>query len=396
MAIERPTVRLMGGRDKRLLRGSPWVYSNEIAMDSAVKTLPPGSVVTLARGDGQPLATAMFNPHTLIAARILSRDPGQRIDRAFLVSRLRQALLLRERLYATPFYRLVHAEADGLPGTILDRYGDALVVQINSAGMAGLEQELLAAIEDVLSPAAIILHRDSPAREVEKLSLEPAVAIGSRDGPVELEENGARFRVDVLGGQKTGWFYDQRDNRAFVAALSAGQRVIDFYSYAGGFAVQCALAGAAEVIAVDRSAAALEAGAASAALNEVGGPCSFVRAEAFSEMERLGAAGERFGVVIVDPPAFVKSRKDLQAGLRGYRKMVRLAARLVQPGGFLLAASCSHNVDPPAFLSEVQNGLADARRGGRMLRFAGAAPDHPVHPFLPESAYLKAATLQLD
>ena len=396
MNDSRPTVRLMAGRHKRLLRGGPWVYSNEIEMDAAAKSLPPGSIVKLAGGDGRPLATAMFNPHTLIAARVLSRDMDQPIDAAFLVSRLRQALGLRQRLYSKPFYRLVHAEADGLPGTIIDRYGDVLVLQINVAGMASLESELLEAIEQVIAPRAVVLHKDSPARDLEKLAAEPPRAIGAVEEAVELEENGARFRVDVLGGQKTGWFFDQRDNRAFIAGLSVGQRVIDFYSYAGGFAVQCAAAGASDVTAVDRSAAALETGAGAAALNGVAERCRFVRAEAFAEMERLGAEGERYGIVIVDPPAFVKSRKDLQAGLRGYRKMTRLAARLVEPGGYLLAASCSHNVDPPAFLGEVQNGLADARRSGRMLRFAGAGPDHPIHPFLPESAYLKAAVLQLD
>jgi 23S rRNA (cytosine1962-C5)-methyltransferase len=392
----RPTIRLQPSRHKRVQHGHPWVYSNEIHMDNTAKAIPPGTVVRVVTHDGAPLGTATFNPHTLICTRMLARDPGAEIDKAFLADRLRRALGLREKLFDRPYYRLVHAEADGLPALIVDRFGDVVVMQANSAGMDRLTPVLLEALDEVLAPKAVVLRNDSPSRGLEGLTTGVRVASGSLDGPVRLEENGAAFFADPGAGQKTGWFYDQRDNRAAIAALARGADVIDFYSYNGGFAVQCAKAGAKSVIAVDRSEAALANGRAAAEANGVGAVCEFRRADAFEELERLAAAGAKFGVVIADPPAFVKSKKDLQAGTRAYRKMTRLAASITAPGGFLLVASCSHNVDVPLFAEQVARGLDDARRTGRILRTGGAAADHPVHPHLPETAYLKAQILQLD
>ena len=392
----RPTVTVETGHHKRVAGGHPWAYSNEVRMDGAAKALPRGSLVTLAAADGRALGVASFNPHALVAARILDRDAKRAIDRTFFVTRLERALALRRRLYAEPFYRLVHAEADLLPGLVIDRYGDALVAQLNTAGMALLEEEIVAACSVALAPAAIVLRNDSTARAVEGLSDEARVVRGSIDGPVELRENGARYRADVLGGQKTGWFYDQRENRRFVASLAAGARVLDVYCYVGGFAVLAALAGADAVLGIDRSEPALTLAVASAELNGCGETCRFARAEAFQELARLADAGERFDVVFVDPPAFVKSKKDLGPGLRGYRKLARLAAALVAPGGILFLASCSHNVTPEDFAEAVRRGVFDAERSGSILMSAGAAPDHPVHPALPESAYLKAITLALD
>ena len=392
----RPIVTLQPGRHKRADSGHPWVYSNEIVMDAAAKALPPGTLVTLRKAGGEALGVATFNPHTLVSARLLDRDAKRRIDRDFFIARLESALALRRRLYAEPHYRLVHAEADGLPGIAADRFGDVLVAQINTAGMARLEEEWVAACDAVLAPRAIVLRNDSPARALEGLEPELRIAKGEIDGPIELLENGARFLADPREGQKTGWFFDQRDNRRFVAGLSAGARVLDLYCYAGGFAVAAAQAGADAVLALDRSEPALALAAAAAALNGVGQRCRFQRADAFGELSRLVAAGERFGVVIADPPAFVKSKKDLGPGLRGYRKLARLAAALVEPGGVLFIASCSHNVEPADFAEAVRRGLEDAERSGRILRSAGAAPDHPVHPWLPESAYLKAQALVLD
>jgi 23S rRNA (cytosine1962-C5)-methyltransferase len=327
---------------------------------------------------------------------MLSSDPAAVIDGDFLTERLRRAVELRDRLFARPYYRLVHAEADGLPGLIVDRYGDVVTVQANSAFMDQRMPDILAALDTVLAPRAVILRNDSNQRGLEGLAEETRLAKGELDGPIRLEENGVTFFADPLGGQKTGWFYDQRDNRAFIASLARGARAIDFYSYNGGFAVQCAVAGAESVIAVDRSQAALDNAGRAAEANGVADRFEARRADAFEEMERLGATGESFGVVIADPPAFVKSKKDLAAGTRAYRKMTRLAARITAPGGYLLCASCSHNVDPPTFAEQVARGLNDAGRTGRILRSAGAAPDHPVHPQLPESAYLKAIVLQLD
>jgi 23S rRNA (cytosine1962-C5)-methyltransferase len=392
----RPTITLQPGRHKRAEAGHPWVYSNEIAMDAAAKALPPGTLVTLRKAGGEALGVATFNAHTLVAARILDRDAKRRIDRDFFAARLESALALRRRLYTEPYYRLVHAEADGLPGIVADRFGDVLVTQLNTAGMTRLEAEWVAACDAVLAPSAIVLRNDSPARALEGLEPELRVAKGEIGGPIELIENGARFLADPREGQKTGWFFDQRDNRRFVAGLSTGARVLDLYCYAGGFAIAAAQAGADAVLALDRSEPALALAAQSAELNGLGERCRFQRADAFGEVSRLGAQGERFDVVIADPPAFVKSKKDLGPGLRGYRKLARLSATLVEPGGVLFIASCSHNVEPPDFAEAVRRGLEDAGRSGRILRSAGAAPDHPVHPWLPESAYLKAQALVLD
>jgi 23S rRNA (cytosine1962-C5)-methyltransferase len=390
----RPCLTLAKGRSKRLRSGHPWVFSNEIDMTAEAKALPAGALVTLVDAGGERLGVATFNPHTLIAARLLSRQPAERVDAAFLAKRLQSAVALRQRLFDGDCYRLVHSEADGLPGLVVDRYGDTLAVQTNTAGMERLLPELLAAFEAVLSPKAVVLKNDSPVRGLEGLEPSHRVAAGESSGPVELVENGCRFLADLAEGQKTGWFYDQRDNRAFVARLSPGQRVLDVYTYAGGFAVQAAKAGASEVVAIDRSEHALALAEQAAQLNGVS--VRTIRAEAFTEMARLDSAGERFGVVVADPPAFVKSKKDLNSGAKGYRKMARMAASLVAPGGFLFVASCSHHMPAELFAEEIAHGLSLAGRSGRILRSAGAAADHPVHPLLPESAYLKSLTLQLD
>ncbi|MGH7126047.1 MAG: class I SAM-dependent rRNA methyltransferase, partial [Stellaceae bacterium] len=312
----RPTVTLLPGHQKRALHGHPWIFSNEIQMDAAAKALPPGSLVTLRTGDGRGLGVATFNPHTLVAARLLDRDVGRRVDREFLARRLKRALAIRERLYEEPFYRLVHAEADGIPGAVVDRFGDVVVAQLNTAGMARLELELLAALEAVLAPKAIVLRNDSPARALEGLGEEVRVAAGSLTDAVEVRENGARFEVDLVSGQKTGWFYDQRDNRAFMAKLAKGARVLDLYCFVGGFAIEAAVAGATDVTGIDRSEAALALANRSAALNGAGQRCHFRRGEVFAELQTLASAAERFDIVIADPPAFVKSKKDLGPGLR--------------------------------------------------------------------------------
>jgi 23S rRNA (cytosine1962-C5)-methyltransferase len=393
---KRPIIALEPRRDKRVLGGHPWVYSNEVRMDAAAKALPPGSLVTLATADSKPFGVATFNPHTLVSARLLDRDPRRLIDTSFFIERLENALALRRRLYGEPFYRLIHAEADGLPGVIVDRFGDLLVCQLNTAGMAQLQAPVLDALVQTMNPRAIVLRDDSPARAAEGLTSEVSVAIGTLAEKTELVENGARFLIDPAVGQKTGWFYDQRENRRFVAGLASGARVLDVYCFLGGFSVLAALGGADAVLGVDRSDSALALAAASAEINAVDNRCRFARGEAFAELARLAAAGERFDVVIADPPAFVKSKKDLGAGLRGYRKLVRLAAALVAPKGLMFIASCSHNVSEEDLAEAVRRGHADSERGGKLLRSAGAAPDHPVHPWLPESAYLKSQVLALD
>jgi 23S rRNA (cytosine1962-C5)-methyltransferase len=393
---KRPTVRLQPRHEARLRHGYPWAYSNEIMMDAEAKAIAPGTPVTLTTAGGDRLGAGWFNPHTLIAARVLTADADVAIDRAFYVHRIRAALSLRERLYAEPCYRLVHAEADGLPAVIVDRMGDVLVVQLNAAGPNLAEQNIVGALVEALNPRAVVLKNDSPVRALEGLTVETRLAHGTLSGPVELTENGARFQIDPLEGQKTGWFYDQRDSRAFIARFASGRTVLDAYCYGGGFGIAAAMAGAKSVTLLDRSAGALEAAGRSAALNGVFDRCTVRQQEVFEALAAMAEAGETYDVVIVDPPAFAKSRKDIPTAVKGYRKLVRQAAALVPPGGILFAASCSHNVGVPELTEAVARGLADARRTGRVLRTAGAGPDHPVHPMLPESAYLKSLTLALD
>jgi 23S rRNA (cytosine1962-C5)-methyltransferase len=396
VANKLPSVLLRAGEDRRVRAGHPWAFSNEILMDAETKAIPPGSLAILRAPSGEALGLATFNPHSLIAARLLTTNPEATVDALFLGRRIARAAALRDRLIGVPYYRLIHAEADGLPGMIVDRFGDALVVQLNSAGMEALAPVLLEALEAELSPTTIVLKNDSPVRELEGLKREVTVAKGN-GGPIELIENGARFVADLSEGQKTGWFYDQRDNRRFMAGLAKDASVLDVYSYSGGFGVLAAKQGAKAVTCIDRSAPAFAAAKQAATLNGVDGTVSFDKAEAFETLEKLGGTmARKFDVVICDPPAFVKSRKDLKTGAQGYRKLVRLAAPLVARGGFFFVASCSHLVDPPVFADQVRRGLRDASRGGRILRTSGAALDHPVHPNLPETAYLKALTLQLD
>jgi 23S rRNA (cytosine1962-C5)-methyltransferase len=396
IAAALPTVTLKGGEHRRVIAGRPWVFSNEVIMDARTKALAPGSLVTVASYDGHALGTAMFNPHSLIAARLLARDPAAAIDRRFLGERLERARALRDRLFGQPFYRLVHAEADDLPGLVIDRFGERLVVQVNTAGMELLLPELLAALDQVLRPAAVMLRNDSAARTLEGLESYVRWAKGGAEGPVELVENGVRFLADLGEGQKTGWFFDQRENRANVGRLAGGASVLDLYCYTGGFAVQAAAGGAASVLAIDRSEPALVLAARSAALNGVEGRCRLERGDAFGTLEALAGRGERFDIVVADPPAFVKAKKELNQAARGYRKLARLAAALVKPGGFLFIASCSYHMTAENFGEQVARGMGEAGRSGRILRASGAGPDHPVHPFLPETAYLKALLLQID
>jgi 23S rRNA (cytosine1962-C5)-methyltransferase len=392
----RASVMLLPGRHRRAEGGHPWIYSNEVRMDDGAKALSPGTLVNLRRADGSALGVGMFNPHSLLAARLLDRDCGRAIDRRFLARRIERALRLRERLFGTPYYRLVHAEADGLPGLVVDRFDGVLAVQTNAAGMARLEPLILDALDSLLTPVAIVLRNDSPARTLEGLPREAWVAKGALTGSALVHENGAVFGADLLGGQKTGWFFDQRDNRRLVATLAPDARVLDLYCFTGGFAVQAARAGAAAVLGVDSSEPALSLAANAATRNGVGELCAFRRGDAFAETGRLAAAGERFDIVIADPPAFAKSRKEVPAALRGYRKLARLAAAVTANRGLVFFACCSHNVGETEFAEAVRRGLGDAGREGRILRIAGADADHPIHPALPETAYLKAMMLALD
>ncbi len=389
-----PRVQFTKGAHKRVKFGHPWAFSNEIQMDPATKALPPGTVVTLTDAGGEILGTAHFNSHTLIAARLLTTAGDAAIDAAFIAEKLKQAMRLRERLFLRPFYRLVHAEADGLPGLIIDRFNDVFVVQPNTAGMDALMGEIAAALSTVFTPRAIVLRGDSAARGLEGLKEDVRCFTGNIDGPVPVEENGVTYFADLLSGQKTGWFFDQRDNHAFMAGLSRGASVLDLYTHTGGFALACAHAGASAVVGVDSSAHAIDLALKAAQLTKA--PATFERGDVFAFLEAAWARKAKWDVVIADPPAFVKSRKDIKAGLQGYRKLARLCANVTAPGGFMFVASCSHNAPVDEFIAAVTRGIADAGRHPRILRISGAAADHPIHPALPESAYLKAVTLALD
>src|ERR1700733_15223882 len=389
--MSRKTIILPKGRRARL--GSPWIFSNEIRMDEAAKAIAPGAIVNVRGEDGRAFGTGYFNPKSLIAIRLLADECDVAIDADFFAARLKRAGALRDSLYARPFYRLTHAEGDGLPGLVIDRFGDTLTVQIGTAGMEKQLNAILAALDKVFSPATVILRADAPSRALEGLDSYVKTVKGEGHR-IAVEENGARYIADLREGQKTGWYYDQRDNRAFIAPLAKGKTVLDAYSYTGGFGILAAKAGAKEVVCLDSSAPALALAEESARANGVA--IKAVKADVFEELERLKAAGETFDIVVADPPPFVKSKKDLEPGAKAYRKLARLAAEVTAPNGLLLIASCSHNIPPERFAAECAAGIARTGRAASLIRQAGAGPDHPVHPLLPESAYLKALVYALD
>ena len=389
MPTSRPTVRLKPHRRARA--GSPWLFSNEIEMTQALKALPPGDVVNVVADDGRAIGTGYFNARSLIAVRLLSAAADAAIDVAFFTGKLKRALALRQSLYDAPYYRLINAEGDGLPGLVIDRFAATCVVQISTAGMEALKAPLLEALDAVIVPDTVVLRADASARTLEGLDSYVCAAKGEL-GRIAVEENGVRYFVDMAGGQKTGWYYDQRDNRAFIAALSKGKSVLDAYCYTGGFALAAAEAGAREVAGIDSSAPALRLAEESAAAGRLA--CTFMKADVFEQLERF--SGQAFDIVVADPPPFVRSKKDLETGAKAYRKLARLAAAVTAKEGILLLASCSHNIAPDRFALECAAGISRAGRQDRLIRQAGAAPDHPVHPQLPESAYLKALVYALD
>jgi 23S rRNA (cytosine1962-C5)-methyltransferase len=380
-------------KGKRARGGSPWIFSNEIRMDEVAKSIAPGSVVNVRGEDGRAFGTGYFNPKSLIAVRLLADDCDVAIDAEFFAARLKRAVALRNAAYDKPFYRLFHAEGDGVPGLVIDRFGDTVTVQIGTAGMEKQITAITMALDAVLKPKTIVLRADAPSRSLE--GLESYVKTVKGEGHrIAVEENGARYIADLAEGQKTGWYYDQRDNRAFIAGFAKGKTVLDAYSYTGGFGILAAKAGAKEVVCLDSSAPALAIAEESARANGV--KIQAVKADVFEELERLKTAGETFDIVLADPPPFVKSKKDLEPGAKAYRKLTRLAADVTAPGGLLMVASCSHNIPPERFAAECAQGLLRTGRRASLIRQAGAGIDHPVHPLLPESAYLKALVYALD
>ncbi|OLO13126.1 rRNA large subunit methyltransferase I [Chromohalobacter japonicus] len=384
-------LRLKKNADRRLKAGHLWLYSNEIDIATTpLKDFEPGAQAVIEAANGKPMGIAYVNPHSLICARIVSRDVDVRLDRSLFVHRFKQALSLRERMFAKPFYRLVYGEGDLLPGLIVDRFDDVLVVQLNTVGMDRLREEIVAALEKVLAPRAIVFKNDSSGRRQEQLGDEVEVAYGELPDQVLLEENGVRFVVPVLDGQKTGWFFDHRANRAWLNGLVAGKRVLDVFSYVGGWGVQAAAHGASEVLCVDSSAQALERVAENAALNGLAEQVAVGESEAFEALAALKAEGEQFDVIVLDPPAFIKRRKDIPNGERAYSRLNREAIRLLGRDGMLLSASCSMHLAPERLMECVRGAVRHQDRHGQVIYQGHQGPDHPVHPAIPETAYLKA------
>lgn len=390
-----PIVRLRPKAEARAVRhGFPWVYADELVMDRRTQALAPGSFATLEDAERRPMGLVTVNPGSKIVARVMDRDPAAVIDGDWLQNRLRRALALRERLYPAPYYRLVHAEADGLPGLVIDRFGAAAVIQPNAAWAEALLEQIAEALTQVTGVTTLVKNAASRARTLEGLPEETLLLRGALDGPVGVPMNGATYLADLTGGQKTGLFYDQRPNHAFAASLAQGARVLDVFSHVGGFALAALAGGAVSALAVDSSAPALELAQGGARAS--GLALDTRRGDAFATLEALAAEGARFDLVVCDPPAFAPSRQALDAGLRAYERIARLAAPLVTPGGFLVLCSCSHAADLTQFRAACTRGIGRGGRAAQLVHTGFAGADHPQLPQLAESGYLKALFFRLD
>jgi len=390
---------LKKGEERRLLAGHSWIYSNEIdTARSPLKAYEPGQPVEVISQRGQWLAHAYVNPHSLIAARVTSRHRGRPLDGPELVRRLQSAADLRVRLYPAPCYRWVYGESDALPGLVVDRYGSVAVVQINTAGMERRRAEIVEALRSIGNQngglGGVLLRCDGDSRVLENLPSYVETAYGSVPAEVEIEENGIPFLVPLAAGQKTGWFYDQADNRLRGRPLLNSGTVIDAFCYAGAWGVNAALAGAARVICVDSSESALEYARRNAGRNGVAARMTFVRGDV-ADVLRGFAGQEAPDAIVLDPPAFVKRRKDLEAGSAAYQRLDELALALLPGGGFLISCSCSQHVDRDDFLRLLQKAARRAGSDLRLLFEGGQSPDHPIHPAMPETRYLKALFLQV-
>ncbi|HWR03318.1 MAG TPA: class I SAM-dependent rRNA methyltransferase [Humidesulfovibrio sp.] len=384
------TLALRKNEDRRLNAGHLWIFSNEVDVAKTPLTgFAPGECARVESSQGRPLGSAYVNPGALIAGRVYCQDATRPLDAELLRSRLRAALSLREDLYAAPYYRLVFGEADRLPGLVVDRFGEVLAVQIGTAGMERLRADIVAILGELLSPAGILLKNDLPGRELEGLARGVEVAAGDVPEDAVIEENGCRFTFPLAGGQKTGWFYDMRETRAMAASLSAGRQVLDVFSYAGGLGIACAHAGAERAVCLDASGVALSYAAKSAELSGVADRVEILEADALAGLKELRAQGRRFGLVSVDPPAFVKRRKDMEKGLAAYRTANRLALELVEDGGFLIACSCSQHVGRDDLRKVLAGAARDAGVRLSIVRQCHQAADHPIHPAMPETEYLK-------
>ena len=389
--MELAPLRLKVHEDKRLRAGHLWVFSNEVDVTATPLTaFAPGDLVEFQDHTGKAVGNGYVNPHSLIAGRLVSRDPGYHLNQSLLIHRFKVALALRERLFDKPYYRLAFGEGDGLPGLVVDRYGDTLVAQINTAGMERVKHEIVTALQEVLRPARIVFRNDSSGRALEGLGNYVETAMGEGATHVMLEENGVRFEAPILDGQKTGWFYDHRMNRARMQQYVPGKRVLDLFSYIGGWGVQAAVAGAAEVLCVDSSAPALAQLERNADLNGVRAAVTTRAGDAFDTLRALREQRERFDVVILDPPAFIKRKKDLAAGLAAYQRLNQQAMQVLAKDGMLISASCSYHLGRDSLRQLLQQGSRHLDRTLTIVEQGHQGPDHPVLPALVEMDYLKA------
>ena len=391
-----PVVRLKPKMDPRRIRwGFPWVYDNELVLDRRTKALPAGTLAELQDGDRRPLALVAVNPSSRIFGRVLSRDPSTPIAADWFTRRLTAAHEMRARCFEAPFYRLIHAEADGLPGVIIDRFGDTCVIQPNAAWADVRFDTLAAATLAVTGATSIIKNGTGRARGLEGLPEVTEVTHGSPPPVVDVPMNGAIYKADLLGGQKTGLFFDQRPNHRFFQTLSSRQSVLDVFSHVGGFGLAALAGGAASALCVDGSAPALELAASGASTMGVADRFDSLRGDAFDVMTSLQADGRTFGSVVCDPPAFAPSKQALSAGLRAYEKTARQGALLTAPGGYLTLCSCSHAADLASLREACQRGIGRAGRRAQLIHTGFAGPDHPQMPGLAESGYLKALFYRL-
>ncbi len=395
-AHSRPVVRLRPKAEARAVRlGFPWVYADELVTDRRTASLAPGALAVLEDGERREIGLVTVNTKSKIIARMLDRDALAQIDQAWFAARLATALALRERLHDTPHYRLIHAEADGLPGVIIDRFGDAAVIQPNAAWAEAHIDALSAALQQVTGVSVVIKNGTGRARALEGLKDENVVLAGTLTGPIPVPMNGATYFADLEGGQKTGLFFDQRPNHAFAKRLAKGSNVLDVFSHVGGFALAALAGGAQSALAVDASAPALALAAKGAAASGFAN-FSTRQGDAFDVLEALGAEGARFDMVVCDPPAFAPNKNALEAGLRAYERVAKLAAGLVSQGGYLVLCSCSHAADLTAFRNACARGIGRGGRKGQLIYTGFAGPDHPMMPVLAESAYLKSLFFRLD
>ena len=386
-----PVLVLNPQADRRLKLGHLWIYSNEVdTAKSPLKAFAMGQQALVTTNSGKPLGIALINPNGLICGRMVSRDESIPLNKSLFVHRFKQSLALRELAFSEPFYRLIYGDSDLLPGLVVDRFGDYLIVQIAGAGMELLKDDIIEALVQVFKPKGILLSNEHSARVLEDLPEYTEVAYGEMPEFVELTENGTRFLAPVLGGQKTGWFYDHRVNRAQLQQYVKGKRVLDVFSYIGGWGVQAAVAGASEVTCVDASEQALDGVDRNAALNGVGDRVNTIHGKAIDVLKQLIAEDERFDVIVLDPPAFIKRRKDQKAGEAAYRHINELAMRLLGRDGLLVSASCSMHLSNNALVEIVRAAGRHLDRHVQIIGQGGQGPDHPVHPAIPETEYLKA------